>query len=978
MGYTLEQLQQMGAKPINTPVMPLSNTNIGSTPKKSYTLQELQALGAKPITAPKAPISPPKKEGFFKRLVGNVKEGFRETIKHPLKSATKYALTSQASPIPALQEATMATELLSKPKLLGPNGPSSINFQAPKGALSSILEGTAKGFQEAGLDLQELGTRAISGVNKVADSIVPPQENKSGVSKFMDARPEFIKGTPENDALHQELKAKGAYENVAKFGVEVIPWFLGEGEALAAEKLIALKGGKAIPEIASMIAKIPGLEAKATEYASKIVSGGSKSIAQALLGLGVAGAQSGGDVKETLAGGAIGAVTPPVFDVLGAGAKAGGRKVADLFSRGIKKATSIDQGAVDAFAREGIKAPISAVTKSPFLRSIEALSSKTAFGKNVADIANKATADLDQKVVDLVEKTIPARGASAENIGKDIQAGLNEYKKGISDEADKIIESIKPDKVLSDEETGKKIQQGLVNFENNFKITEGKVYDDFAKAYGGAKTNPQTTREVVTDIVKQHGLDDFGRLDPRIQEMYNRYSGANDKELKSLYSQLDEFIKTTAGNPNEGSKKIIDDLKNEIALKESKYNEALSFDRLKRTRTSVGEALAKEPDNGSLKRLYGALSEDMQKAVRDFAAGPKGTRTKQAGEAIMALDALNEGYASGIRKIESNIASSIRQSNPETIARNLTQRNSADTLKVVKKMVGDDAFLNIKSAFLRNLFEDSTQSGKFNYEKFKTNLSKYDKETIDQLLSKEEQVKLNNAKDALGLVETAKQTPEYKIAEELSKKNPEIVAKEITKRNSAETLKALKKIVGPERFQAVADAFTRDLFETSIKHAKFDVDMFEKKLASYDEATLKELLHVNDKKALDESIQEFRKYKNLGEKLKEGQKMATNSPTAFLQKSNAQIARVSAFTGALLGGHWAIAGVLAAETGGEYLFSKIFSSDAGRRLLMEGKLKAPEFLKKLDAFNLTTGQKNLLLKAMGYKTLNDIISKKKD
>jgi len=75
MGYTYEQLKQMGATPgqAQTPAAPASNTVAPSvqstTPKKKYTYQELVAQGATPVAPSPQPAREEKGEGFLKSIV---------------------------------------------------------------------------------------------------------------------------------------------------------------------------------------------------------------------------------------------------------------------------------------------------------------------------------------------------------------------------------------------------------------------------------------------------------------------------------------------------------------------------------------------------------------------------------------------------------------------------------------------------------------------------------------------------------------------------------------------------------------------------------------------------------------------------------------------------------------------------------------------------------------------------------------------
>ena len=52
-----------------------------------------------------------------------------------------------------------------------------------------------------------------------------------------------------------------------------------------------------------------------------------------------------------------------------------------------------------------------------------------------------------------------------------------------------------------------------------------------------------------------------------------------------------------------------------------------------------------------------------------------------------------------MQKIESNVAQSIKQSNPESLAQNLFKRNSADTINQVKEIIGPDVFGDAQNAF---------------------------------------------------------------------------------------------------------------------------------------------------------------------------------------------------------------------------------------------------------------------------------------
>jgi len=327
-----------------------------------------------------------------------------------------------------------------------------------------------------------------------------------------------------------------------------------------------------------------------------------------------------------------------------------------------------------AFAEQGIKPPLSAITKSPVLKSAEALASKGLFGQKIIDTVNTALTQIQEKTNAIVEKITPQKSITDENLGRTIQEGLTEY-------------------------------------ENNFKVTSSKIYDQFNKEAGNPKAVVDRTLEVGREVVNQQSKSQYGGVDPKILKMVERFNDTPD---------------------------------------------AMRFDTLKATRTAVGEALGRDPQNTGLKRIYGALSEDMNATVKKVDSG--------LGEK---LDAVDEAYRTGKQKIESNISSSIEKSNPERIANNLVKRNSAGTLKQVKEMIGPERFAEVSKTYMRGLMQDSVTRGKFDVTKFEKNINKLDEATRNELLGPENQKLLNDSlvelKKLQGLEKAMK--PGQKIAE---------------------------------------------------------------------------------------------------------------------------------------------------------------------------------------------------------------------
>lgn len=543
------------------------------------------------------------------------------------------------------------------------------------------------------------------------------------------------------------------------------------------------------------------------ELGARLVSGAE--IPASLLGqvaqfatIGAAGSGShalaeGGTNQEALQAAKKGGA---ISGILGGALGAFGKGFQKLF--GASKA--FDPAAAAAFEEAGIKPPVSAVTNSKFIQGAESLSSKGLFGQKILDLVGEANNKLDAKATSIVERMTPGKSMSDENLGKTLQQGLKEY-------------------------------------EDNFKVTEGKVYDAFSKTYGKSNTYAMATKDALNTIIKEQGQDYFAGQDPRLVRMFNRITGADNPELKAISDTIEEAKGVKAPQAE------IDRLEKEFAAKQSDLNRDLSFDELKATRSSVGERLQKEPENTALKRLYGALSQDMQTAVKTHAATPFGDEAKAASEA---LDKLNKGYATGKAKIESNIASSISQSNPEQIAQNLIKRNSAATLQQVKEMVGPERFAEVQKSFMRQLFEGSDVRGKFDIAKLNRTLENYDQETLKELLSPE-------------------QADDLKVA-----------------------------------------------------------------------------------------VSELEKNKALQDLMKKGAGIGSGSQTAHLERIAATMnkapVRSIAFTSALASGHPGVAALVLLEPASEYLMSKMFTSELGRKILTEGV--NPANIELMKNFGLSAAQ----------------------
>lgn len=370
--------------------------------------------------------------------------------------------------------------------------------------------------------------------------------------------------------------------------------------------------------------------------------------------------------------------------------------------------SKFDPGAAKAFKSEGIKPPISAVNKSNFVRGTEAFLQKGLFGSGIQKTVEDATSSITTKAND-------------------------------------IVDSIKPTKTMSEENIGKMVQKGIQEYEDNFKMTQEKVYDHFLKTFGKVKSDVTGTKEMLKKLIAEQGQSFISKIDPTIKYALNKLTGSDDPELKDLQDQIDEI--NAGGMSDKAKQQMTAPLQKQLESKQQELQITPTFDQLKQSRTDLGELLAKNPDNTAYKRLYGAISTDMEKSISDYAKTPFG---KEAESAVQALHTINTNYAEGMNKIEGSIASSVRQMNPEQIAQNLINRNSAGMLKQLRSMIGDTKFNEVSKAWVRDLFDSSIKKDEtLDVQKLKNKLESYDKETVDQILTPDKQKDLQNAVDQL-------------------------------------------------------------------------------------------------------------------------------------------------------------------------------------------------------------------------------------
>lgn len=226
---------------------------------------------------------------------------------------------------------------------------------------------------------------------------------------------------------------------------------------------------------------------------------------------------------------------------------------------------------------------------------------------------------------------------SGENLAKKV----DDFGAQINQVADNLLASVGETEDIAT--AGEKIAKGLTKFQEDYKKTTATLYDTFSKKGGSLMADANTTTDTLLDIIK------------------SKEDIADTSNLKFFNDKLD--VVTGSG---------------EFKLP--------TFDTLKKVRTNIGEMLgAKFQDpfvksnEAQLKRLYGALSTDMENTIK--ATGNK--------ELTTAFDTANTFYKQGVEKLQTDLAKRIRR---------FSTKGQYD--KVISSIIGKSTSVNELPAFL--------------------------------------------------------------------------------------------------------------------------------------------------------------------------------------------------------------------------------------------------------------------------------------
>lgn len=288
---------------------------------------------------------------------------------------------------------------------------------------------------------------------------------------------------------------------------------------------------------------------------------------------------------------------------------AAAQRLADVLPQAAQKLVApaskkIDEN-VGAFSRSGIKPTAGQATGSPALQTIEMGAANAVGGQGI--IENFATKQLD-----------------------DASRQINKIASGYSKRVDSL------------ETLGGGLQKGLNKWVDSFKEISGKLYNDLDDSFSGKAISVNNTLEELSGNAGK--LSDTPFIQGEAQGEFAQ------KYLRGLLSD----IKNTAASrlPKDT------ELKDLYAIMEKGE---LPYEAVKQLRSRIGRDIADvgliaDPMRGEKKRIYAALSGDIEKAASDI-----------GGATLQKYQMANDFYKAGIDKVDNVISSLVENKTPEKV-----------------------------------------------------------------------------------------------------------------------------------------------------------------------------------------------------------------------------------------------------------------------------------------------------------------------
>lgn len=345
--------------------------------------------------------------------------------------------------------------------------------------------------------------------------------------------------------------------------------------AAAAFEPIAVPLGDAISSIAGKISDIPVVQRIATSDAVGKLLGAVKDTSMSLGDISAKhpelakDAQALADILFTVAGEKP---TQEALKAAGGAAKGAGEAVArtagDLTAEGLSKLGTAAEGATktltspfksaykpnvaEAFARQGIEAPASALTTSKAVQATEAIAQSSIFG------------------------------------GSAVTKVINDARESIFRITETLQKEVNPEKLITpgatSETAGRALQGAVTKVRDTFNAVKGKLYDEAAGKIGGQQASLENTRGALDEIIASK----LASADPTARASARYYQSLR-ANLSTAEKRTFQNIKQTRTDIGSKLKNFSDPITTGDSANLKRIYAALSAD-LDRTVAQSGEA----------------------------------------------------------------------------------------------------------------------------------------------------------------------------------------------------------------------------------------------------------------------------------------------------------------------------------------------------------------------------------------------------
>lgn len=359
-------------------------------------------------------------------------------------------------------------------------------------------------------------------------------------------------------------------------------------------------------------------------------------------------------------------------------------------------------------------------------RKASPISQRQAVAQSAQDLGITPTLSMNNRTAGVLETTLANAPFSAGSINRAQDRTVSQMSDAFTQASERLGTP------TTREGAGEALKSGAESFVNKFEEKSSKLYNqlDSEIGFNSFVTAPRSIA-VLEEITKN----------------------------ASKYPEIDKFLKKPI------FAKILRDLEVDGSLN------ALPYEALKDLRSTIGKSIGSfsgvmsDLDQGQLKKLYGALSQDLELAARS--AGPK---------ALNAYTRANNYYRAGQSRIE-NALKNVLKADTEKKAYNdivamtleASPKGSTKKLLQLKKSLPQDQWSTVSATIIRKLGEtppqrsgapDATDFAEFNPANFLTNWNKMDNSAKTVLLSGNAPASVKTELDKLAqVVEKFKQRP---------------------------------------------------------------------------------------------------------------------------------------------------------------------------------------------------------------------------